>query len=672
MIDRIQYWLIRHPRITRQLKVLAAVEFLACMAVGTAPNAMASTNAAILIWTGLHDSYGVPAGDLYLSLASLRDQVTQTGPDASMWDPSSWWPWMAHGMAVMFDNLTAANILTGEISLAVGIFTLSMWIFRLTISSYWLTVLGELARSVTAAVIGVTTRAGLVATTVPLGVYLGVLAIRRGERGRGATLIMVALFMPSLALTIFSDPAGMMYGPNGLLQFGRRMAFSTAQAATYGGAISGGGFNGQVDTLTSSMVTHVIREPLEVFNFGHVVDHVGQCGPLLSAAYKQGAKDGPIKALAQCGDSAAVHYAQNLDGTNVFGGFVMLAAVTLFGWFMVSSGNSVFRVSVKAIYTTVKLLPSLFAGGVDGAAYAHAKSTVWKYFKHPIEVGVFITFVSVIGLSVERLISQPLPAELGGTNPFAHVLMMGASSMVALSLLRHIRADLEGTHPGRGMVSRAGDVALYLGMRAALGGAGRAALGGVHGLRHALGAGKTPWEKMDEKAASSDPQEILGNPQEGFHPVSSSDDASPSEIAPSGGAEPIEGHSAPALNSPNSTGQGLLPGMGMNPAGQRSSKQPQGRPRPASRSQRAALADPALNLGMTAREMSSAQEVAPISGGRHSESWEQEPPPASSYVDHNAEVPLPLEAPPDDDISTHQPPPDLGPSAASVEPITGH
>lgn len=685
MITRVQYWLITHPRVARPLKVMGILQLLSCVAVGTAPNAAASTNAVVLNWTGLHDSYGVPAGDLYLSLASLHDQLTQTGPDASMLDPTTWWPWMMHGLAVMFDSLTAANILTAEVGLAVGIFTLSLWVFRLTISSYWLTVLGELARAITTAVISVTTRWGLVAITVPVGVFIGVLAIRRGERGRGATLIMLALFMPALAVTVFSDPAGMMYGPNGLLQFGRRMAFSTAQAATHGGAISGGGFTGQVDTLTSSLITHVLREPLEVFNFGHVVDRVGGCGPAISAAWKAGAKDGPIKALAQCGDTAAVHYAQNLDGTNVFGGAVLFLAAFLFGWFMVSSGFSVFKVSLKAMYTTAKLLPSVFAGGIDGAAREHAKSTVWKYFKHPIEAMVYITFVSVIGLAIERLISRPLPAELGGSNPFAHVMMMGAASMAALYLLRHIRADLEGTQPGRGLFGRAGDVALGLGMHAALGGAGKAALGGVRGMRGLAGGGKTPWERMDEKAASADPQEILGPAQEGFDPVpgengsgSGGSAGSAGDHAPAApGAEPGDGGGggAAAINPPNPATQGLNPVMAPDqPGTQRAAKQPEPQPRSRGQQRVSAPQAPTLDLGDTVGSLGgSAPEVEPItSGDRAGGSWDSAAPPMASYVDHDADIPLPL-APPADEYDMSSPPPDdPGPSAATVDPITGH
>jgi hypothetical protein len=667
---RIRFWLITHPRIARPVRVVGWLQLLACVAVGTAPQASASTNAVVLNWTGLHDSYGVPAGDLYLSLASVADQLAHTGPDASALDPTTWWPWMMHGLTVLFDSFAAANILTAEVGLAVGIFTLAMWVFRLTISTYWVTVLGELARAITTAVLSVTARWGLVAITVPIGVFMGVLAIRRGERGRGATLIMLALFLPALAVSVFSDPAGLMYGPNGLLQFGRRMAFSTAQAATHGGPISGGGFSGQVDTLTSSLITHVLREPLEVFNFGHVVDRVGGCGPLVSSAWKHGAQDGPITALAQCGDNAAVQYAQNLDGTNVLGGLVLLIAASLFGWFMVSAGASVFMVSVKAIYTTAKLLPSVFAGGIDGAAREHAKSTVWQYFKHPLEAMVYITFVSVMGLAIERLISRPLPAELGGANPFAHVLMTGAASLVALYLLRHIRADLSGSRPGRGVVGRAGDVALGLGMHAALGGAGTAAVGGVRGVSGLLPT-KTPWEKIDEQAAVADPQQILGPAQDGFDPVPAGLDVSPLPSGDAGMGATAGGGGAghtPAIPALDPSAPDMSPVMGVG--GGARAQQRHGQPRGAALVQRSAPAG--LEDAGPHSVSSSAPEVAPIAEtGSQSDDPGHGTPLWASSVDHTAQVPLPWDAPPGDELPA-PPPDDSGPPTATVDPITGH
>ena len=144
---------------------------------------------------------------------------------------------------------------------------------------------------------------------------------------------------------------------------------------------------------------------------------------------------------------------------------------------------------------------------------------VWQFFRHGVEVLVYIVYVSVIGLAVERIVSRPLPAELGGTNPFAHVLMMGAVSVVALLLLRHIRADLSGRPPGRGMVRQRADVAVGMGMHAALGGAGGAAVAGAQGLGRRLRSGdqSTPWEQLD--AATNDARGVHGAPQPGYEPV---------------------------------------------------------------------------------------------------------------------------------------------------------
>ncbi|EFG78680.1 hypothetical protein HMPREF0591_1411 [Mycobacterium parascrofulaceum ATCC BAA-614] len=668
MLGRTQYWLLCHPRVRRPVKVLALLQALATIAVALAPGASAATNAAVLNWTGLHDNYGVPIGDFYLSLASIPDQITQGGPDAQAWDPTSWGPWVVHTLEVMSTGFAASTVLTAEAGAFIGIIALSLWVMKLTISTYWLLVFGQLAKAVTAAVITVTSRWGLVALTVPAGVFLGVLAVRRGEAGRGWTMILLAIMMPALALTVFSDPAGMMYGPNGLLAFGRSMGFSTAEAVTHNGAIGGGGFTGQVDTLTSSLITHAGREPLEVFNFGHVIDTKPGCAAQYTAALQQGVADGPIKAMARCGDFNAVHYAQNLDATNTFGGAVLVLAAILFGWFMISAGASVFTVSVKAMYTTAKLLPSVFAGGISGAAQEHAKATVWRFFKHPIEVMVFVTFVSVMGLAIERLISRPLPRELGGSNPFAHVLIMAGGSMAALYLLRHIRADLQGHHPGRGLLGRASDVAMGLAMHAGLRGAGSAALSGLRGQH---GSGKTPWEQLEERSAS-DPQTVLGPPQDGFSAVpgaaaahSDRADSSPAPTDPHGAASPTA--IPQPISAPHSSGDGINQVIDQATATIQ-------RPGRRQRQPRAAQANAPGRMVLDSDWPSSAhsaeaQPITAASSTRPSTGWEDAPP-LSAYADHTStDVPLPPPPPPEDPSAP--PPPDDASPAASVDPITG-
>ena len=63
-------------------------------------------------------------------------------------------------LAVALGSLAAANILTAEAGLFVGIVALALWLLKLTVSTYWLTVIGEIARAIAGAVIQVTTSLG--------------------------------------------------------------------------------------------------------------------------------------------------------------------------------------------------------------------------------------------------------------------------------------------------------------------------------------------------------------------------------------------------------------------------------------------------------------------------------------------------------------------------------
>src|ERR1700737_2777161 len=120
MTARLHYWYLIHPRLGRPALLLAALHSLAVVALCAAPQASASTNAAVLNWTGLRDSYGVAIGDYYLAMASLRDQITQAGPGVS-WNPDTWMQWTIHAFETTLANVTLANILTAEAGLFVGI-----------------------------------------------------------------------------------------------------------------------------------------------------------------------------------------------------------------------------------------------------------------------------------------------------------------------------------------------------------------------------------------------------------------------------------------------------------------------------------------------------------------------------------------------------------------------
>ena len=247
MTARLHLWYFAHPVLGRAALLAACVQALAITVVCAAPQAAASTNSMVLNWTGLRDTYGVPIGDYYLAIPSLRDQITATAPDLGV-DPTTWLAWMTHAWASVASSLVASSVLTSEAGLFIGIVALALSLFKITVSTYWLTVIGEIARALAGAVIQTITSLGLLMLAVPIGVFAGVVTVKRGEAGRGWTMIGIALTMPAASIAIFNDPAGLMYGPDGLLAFGRRIGFSVASATTHNGALAGSVGGGQIDS----------------------------------------------------------------------------------------------------------------------------------------------------------------------------------------------------------------------------------------------------------------------------------------------------------------------------------------------------------------------------------------------------------------------------------------
>jgi hypothetical protein len=246
-----------------------------------------------------------------------------------------------------------------------------------------------------------------------------------------------------------------------------------------------------------------------------------------------------------------------LDGTNEWIGLVFVAAALLLAVFMVASGWAVLKVSVKAVWTTVILLPTLWLGAIPGTPHRRAVDVVWQFFRHGVEVMVYIVYVSVIGLAVERVVAAPLPAAIGGTNAFAHVLMMGAVSVAALLLGRHVRADLSGHPRGGGLVGRATEVAVGMGIQAGLGGAGSAAAKGLRG-RLGRARGATPWEQLDRVADNA--ARVHGSPAPGVDPVPNAPDDPGGGAASPPGAHAAETGSAASGLAPVSDERIAVPG----------------------------------------------------------------------------------------------------------------
>ena len=302
--DILAVWLAEHPAARRTLTLVLTVHTLALWSLLNAPSAAAATGAAALGWTGLTDTDGVPLGDYFLSLVDTSEAITNNGQGIDLLDPSTIAKWMVAATQVAMTHSLAASWLTTEAAGFVFIIGIALWFLRFALSSSWLVTLAGLGRPLYDAVNNLITQMWLGPIAVTLCVTVGGLHMIRGRRGRGWAVIGSGALLTVLLLTVFRDPITDLYSDHGLLAIGRATGFQIAQAAAHNGSYAPGqSLDAQLDGLLSQLITAAARHPLQVLNFGMVVDNVGSCRGAWSAAIRAGGGDGdgPAHAMAACG-----------------------------------------------------------------------------------------------------------------------------------------------------------------------------------------------------------------------------------------------------------------------------------------------------------------------------------------------------------------------------------
>jgi hypothetical protein len=323
--ERLGYLLATRPRLRRAATIWVTSHVLALWSVIAAPPALASTMAGALTWTGIADSHGVPLGAYYRSVVSTSEAITEGGPDLSV-NPTSWIRWFGHAVTTAISHDTVATLLQAQASIYIFMITLALWLLRFVMSYTWLYWLATWFRPLFDVMRKLLT--DLWVFPICLLAALGVGAYHtlwHGHRGRGWGIMLSSFAIGLIGLVLTRDPLTDLYGDNGLLNQGRNLGFTVAQAAMNNGAIAPGGANAQMHNLTGLIADATVRAPLQVQNFGTTVDGIGTCANAWSAAILTGAPDAPAHAMANCGAPQALSFAEHIDGNNVaLGAFFML------------------------------------------------------------------------------------------------------------------------------------------------------------------------------------------------------------------------------------------------------------------------------------------------------------------------------------------------------------
>jgi hypothetical protein len=438
------YQLAVRPWLRRVLIFWAATQFLTIWALAAAPRAVAASMNTALNWTGITDSAGVPIGAYFLSTVDTLEAITDGGPDVSLFDPGTWVQWGVHTLTTGITHDTIANWLQVEASIYIFMLTAVLWLLRFSMSSTWLYWLATWFRPIFEVLHRFLTDHHFYAICLVLGIAVGAYhVLARGHHGRGAGIILSAFAIMILGVYLLRDPIGELYSDNGLLNQARGLGFSTAQAALNNGPITAGGSTTQLSHLTSLLVDALVRAPLQIWNFGAVVDNIGSCGPAWSHAILTGVSDAPAHAMQGCGAPQALAYARSIDGSIFALGLGFIFIGLLFAIF-VSYVSYSYAMVIGAAFLNAIL--ALFAAGpamIHGVPRAKARRRLKEFFRHACYVFVYVLYISFAAVIILKTVTPGgYASQVGMNSPVAKLVLVAMLSAVATGIFWWLKKEL--------------------------------------------------------------------------------------------------------------------------------------------------------------------------------------------------------------------------------------
>lgn len=379
-------WLCCHPRIRRVWLVGQLVWGAALMAVVTAPNAAAEGVSEALSWSGLKDSHGVPVGAYFISTVDVVQAMQAQGTELGM-DPSTWVPALASRLIVGLTYSWVAGALGACCGFLVFICALGIWLVKFALGTTWLVWLAAIATPVVANIhqvlnyLHVVPAALIICTTVG-----GVIALTKGY-GRGIGIMVSGFVVIMLARMFLDDPVKHLASPDGVLGIGRWLGFSVGMGFANNGPIVAGGNDAQVDQLGSWMVDVLVRQNVQLINFGEVIDQRPGCGAAWDAALLNATgAAGPVQAMKSCGATSAFAHAAHLSGESV-GLFFLLNCVVMCVLLAICYiAAEVLRVGFKAFWNVMILVPAIAVAVAPGPQRRFAKRVALKAVVHGVEI----------------------------------------------------------------------------------------------------------------------------------------------------------------------------------------------------------------------------------------------------------------------------------------------
>ncbi|WP_406236140.1 hypothetical protein [Nocardia sp. NBC_01009] len=363
-----------------------------------------------LSWMKIRDSSGVP-------LAGYQFSTNHGGP-------------LNAGATILW------AILGLEFIGYMAIVTTAIWVIGFALSFRWLNMFGSALHGVADALTGQIATPLMLVTAATVGAFFVAWFIVRGNPAKATMQVVTMIGVAIIGPVFLADPLGDVLSSDGLLAQGRDVGISVAA-----------GLNGDnhpnpthlVTTMQGDLADNFARRPLQVWNFGHVVDERPSCRSAWSAGVISGDDERIKNGMKACGDSAAYAKADNPTMGQVGTGLMLLVCAGILLIFAVYLSIKVVKAALDALYHGFMSIFGFAAGGfVYGPTQTFLVRNIVDSFVAAARMTAFTVFLGVYVLFLGNLFRQAQGQVM------AVIVIAGVAEIVAISQLKRLSRSLDG------------------------------------------------------------------------------------------------------------------------------------------------------------------------------------------------------------------------------------
>ncbi|MEW1737139.1 hypothetical protein AB0346_14415 [Nocardia beijingensis] len=345
--------------------------------------------------------------------------------------------------------------------------TTGVWLPGEAMSFGWLNLISAPLRAMAQSFTAQIATPLMAGTAVAIGAFFVGYFIVRALFAKAVMQVVVMIAVAIAGVPFLANPLSEALSDQGFLVQGRDLGLSVAA-----------GLNGNnnpnpqqlVSTLQTTMADNFVRLPLQVWNFGHVVDSSPSCRAAWSSGMTAGSDDRVKNGMKACGDSAAYAAVENPSVGQIGAGLLLLLCAVILLAFAA-------YLSIKIMWAVLDLIyygfASVFGFAAGGYIYGPTQTFTVRCVVHGfIAAGKMAFFVIALGI-YELLLGSLFRAANG---QIMVVFVIGAGvEIVAIVQVRRLSRNIDEANDW--VTNRIGAAIQSGGATGAAGGGGGSALG---------------------------------------------------------------------------------------------------------------------------------------------------------------------------------------------------